>query len=123
SITRISNTASFGGLRLLDGTLDYTLSGLVSSAITTAKITGATFPNGSNNIQVSVDVIASAQTGAIFYNGGTTPPGQVLSAMTIEVRGNKGVQTVSLTSGETLAQVVTAINTMTGMTGVTASLI
>jgi flagellin len=123
SITRISNTASFGGLRLLDGTLDYTLSGLVSSAITTAKITGATFPNGSNNIQVSVDVIASAQTGAIYYNGGTTPPGQVLSAMTLEVRGNKGVQTISLTSGETLAQVVTAINTMTGMTGVTAALI
>ena len=30
SITRISNTASFGGLKLLDGTLDYTLSGAVS---------------------------------------------------------------------------------------------
>src|SRR5262249_30537310 len=45
------------------------------------------------------------------------------SAMTLEVRGNKGVQTISLTSGESLAQVVTAFNTMTGMTGVTAALI
>lgn len=123
SITRISNTSSFGGLRLLDGSLDYTLSGMHSSAITTAKVTGATFPNGANSIQVSVDVIASAQTGAIYYNGGTTPPGVILSAMNIEVRGNKGVQTLSFTSNETLAQVVTAVNTMTGMTGVKASLI
>src|SRR5213079_1366642 len=94
-----------------------------SSAITTAKVTEATFPNGSNSIKVDVDVIASAQTGAIFYNGGTTPPGVVLSAMTLEVRGNKGVQTIALSSGETLAQVMTAINTMTGMTGVKAALI
>jgi flagellin len=123
SITRISNTASFGGLKLLDGTLDYTLSGVHSSAITTAKVTGATFPNGANSIQVNVDVIASAQTGAIFYNGSTSPPGQILSSMTLEVKGNSGVQTVALTSGESLAQVVTAINTVTGMTGVKAALI
>jgi flagellin len=124
SITRISNTSSFGGLKLLDGTLDYTLSGVHSSAITTAKVNGATFPNGANSIQVDVDVIASAQTGQLFYNGGgTTPPGVILSAMTIEVKGNKGVQVVSFTSGETLAQAVTAINTVAGMTGVSASLI
>src|SRR4051812_38814957 len=91
SITRISNTASFGGLKLLDGSLDYTLSGVRSSAITTAQITGASFANGTSNVQVSVDVVASAQTGALYYNGGTAPPGQILSSMTIEVKGSKGV--------------------------------
>src|SRR5215475_979027 len=33
SITRISNTASFGGLKLLNGSLDYTMSGLSSASI------------------------------------------------------------------------------------------
>ncbi len=44
SITRISNTATFGGLKLLNGTLDYTLSGLRSSAITTPASTGPASP-------------------------------------------------------------------------------
>ncbi|HNB59123.1 MAG TPA: flagellin, partial [Phycisphaerales bacterium] len=38
SITRISNTASFGGLKLLNGSLDYVLSGLQSNAISKAQV-------------------------------------------------------------------------------------
>ena len=36
SITRISNTASFGSLKLLNGSLDYTLSGVRTSAVSIA---------------------------------------------------------------------------------------
>lgn len=123
SITRISNTASFGGLKLLNGSLDYALSGVRSSAITLARITNATFANQSS-VQVSVDVVASAQRGALFFRGDTTTPGVTLSAMTLEIRGPKGVQVVSVASGQQpFSNLVAAINQITPFTGVQASLI
>jgi len=122
SITRISNTTSFGGLKLLNGSLDYTLSGLSTGQITTARINNASFVN-QTSLQVDVDVVASAQTAALFYNGSTTPTGVLLSAMTLEIAGPDGVQVITLASGRPLAQVVQAVNNLTALTGVEASLI
>jgi flagellin len=122
SITRISNTASFGGLKLLNGGLDYTLSGVRTSAITLAKINNASFTN-QDSVQVSVDVVASAQRGALFFRGGT-PAGVTLSAMTLEIRGPKGVQVISVASGQQpLANLVNAVNQLREFTGVEAGLI
>ena len=59
TITRISNAASFGGLKLLNGSLDYILSGVRSSAVAKAQILGANFA-GRSNIQVDVETVASA---------------------------------------------------------------
>ncbi|QKK09417.1 MAG: hypothetical protein HND58_15455 [Planctomycetota bacterium] len=73
SITRISNTATFGGLKLLNGSLDYTLSGVDTSEISRAKVNNASLINV-DSLEVEVDVLASAQTGGLYYNGGTTPP-------------------------------------------------
>ena len=122
SITRISNTASFGGLKLLNGSLDYTLSGVAGNAITTARINNASFVNQSS-LQVEVDVVASAQTAALYYNGATTPAGVLLSAMTLEIAGPNGVQVITLASGRPLAQVVQAVNNLTALTGVRAETI
>jgi flagellin len=122
SITRISNTASFGALKLLNGQLDYTTSGVRTSAISSAKINNASLV-GTPSLQVTVDVVASAQYGALYYNGATTPSGVLLSAMTLEIAGPNGVQTVTLASGITLTQVVTAVNSFKSLTGVEASLI
>lgn len=122
SITRISNTASFGGLKLLNGSLDYILSGVATSAISTARITNASFVQ-QNSLQVTVDVIASAQTGAIYYNGGTTPPGVTLSAMTLEIAGPAGVQTIQVGSGISLTNLVNAVNQIATLTGIEAALI
>jgi len=123
SITRISNTASFGGLKLLNGNLDYRISGLQTSAISRAQVTNASFI-GAQSLQVDVDVVASAQTAALYFNGGsTTPPGVTLSSITIQVTGNRGVQEVTITSGQSLASIVTAVNKLTILTGVEASLI
>jgi flagellin len=122
SITRISNTASFGGLKLLNGSLDYTLSGIRTSAIAKARVHNASFVNTAN-LQVDVDVVSSAQTGAIYYNGGTTPPGVTLSSITLELAGVRGVQTITIPSGRPLSDIVTAVNRLTALTGVEASLI
>ncbi len=123
SITRISNTASFGGLKLLDGSRDYTLSGIAASTITTARVSSANFVN-STTLGVEVDVLASAQRGSLFLNGDITPvPGQVTSSLTLEIRGPRGVSVISIASGQPLGNLVTAVNNLTSLTGVQAELI
>lgn len=72
SITRISNTATFGGLNLLDGSLDYVTSGINSAQISKAQISGASFI-GTTQLQVEVDVLNSAQKGALFMEPGVGP--------------------------------------------------
>jgi flagellin len=119
SITRISNTASFGGLKMLDGSLDYRISGLTSSAISIANIRSATL-NNNQPLQVDVDVITSAQFGSIFMSG---HGGVIMSSMTIEVAGAKGAREFRFLSNTPLAGVVNAVNQLTEFTGVEAALI
>jgi len=126
SITRISNTASFGGLKLLDGSLDYLTSGIVSTEISNARITSASFIS-SSTINVDVDVLASAQKGNLYLTGDNsgagTGDGTILSQTTIQIRGPEGVRELVLQSGQTFSSVRDAINGLTAVTGVEASLV
>ncbi|MFN8746047.1 MAG: flagellin, partial [Phycisphaerales bacterium] len=125
TITRISNAASFGGLKLLNGSLDYILSGVRSSAVAKAQILGANFA-GRSNIQVDVETVASAQTGRLYlrgdYAGGPFGNGRLQSSVTLEVSGPKGVQTLQFLSGLSLSEVVSAVNAFKEATGVSATL-
>ena len=67
SITRISNTASFAGLQLLNGSLEYQTSGIAASAIAGANVFSAYFGNNTS-LPVSVEVISSAQTAMLFLS-------------------------------------------------------
>ena len=126
SITRIANTASFGGQKLVDGSLDYTTSNVSISTITDANITAASFID-SNAISVDVDVIASAQKGVLYLDGdnpgSANPDGVILSSITIQVRGNEGVRELEFLSGTSFNDVVDSINQLTNVTGVTARLL
>lgn len=123
SITRIANTASFGGMKLLDGSRDYTLSGIDTATIGKAKVHNASFTDN-QPIGVEVDVLASAQRGALFFNGDIAPtPGQLASTVTLEIRGAEGVTTLRFASGTSLESVVQAVKSVTPVTGVTAELI
>ncbi|MDQ7013818.1 MAG: flagellin [Planctomycetota bacterium] len=122
SITRISNTASFGGLKLLNGSLDYTLSGVDTSEISLARVNNASLINV-DSLEVEIDVLGSAQTGGLYYNGGTTPPGVLLSALTLEIAGPSGVEVLTFQSGVALDKVVSGINKLTALIGVEAALI
>ncbi|USN98084.1 MAG: flagellin [Phycisphaeraceae bacterium] len=121
SITRISNTATFGGLHLLDGSLDYVTSGVSSTAISKAQIFGASFI-GTTQLQVEVDVLTSAQKGALYMhpNQGPIASSTFSSTVTLQVTGSRGVQEFDFTSGSTIADVIAAINSRTSLTGVTA---
>src|ERR1051326_7089698 len=61
TINRISNSASFEGVKLLNGTFDYTTSGLsTASAFTSININSAKV--GASTLSVSLGVVTSAQT-------------------------------------------------------------
>ena len=122
SITRISNTASFGGLKLLNGALDYILSGVNTTNLPDVKIFGANF--GTNtSIPISVEVINSAETANLFISGNTAgSPGALLSSVIFEIQGTKGAQVFSFVSGTALSAVSYAINTVSDATGVTATM-
>ena len=125
TITRISNSTSFGGLKLLNGSLDYVLSGLRSSAVSKAQIFGANF-NGRSSIDVQVETIASAQTGRLYLRGdyvGGFGNGNLQSSVSLEVAGPRGVQVLQFLSGRSLADVVDGVNQFTPATGVSAALV
>ncbi len=126
TITRISNSASFGGLKLLNGSLDYVVSGLDSADVNKATIFGANFA-GRSQIQVDVNVIASAQTAALFLSasnaGSPVLPGNFASNTTLEIAGPLGVQVLEILSGQSLSSVVDGINAFTAATGISASLL
>ena len=124
SITRISNTATFGGLNLLDGSLDYVTSGVNSSQISKAQISGASFI-GTTQLQVEVDVLNSAQKGALFMEPGVGPLSATgtTSSMTLQIGGSRGILEIDVTSGQTFQTIVDAVNQRTSLTGVTASLV
>jgi flagellin len=123
SITRISNTATFAGLRLLDGSLEYNLSGVTTSAIGQVSVHGVQFGSDPTR-NVAVEVVSSAQVGSLFLSGNVAgATGELLSSVTIEVAGNVGVQTISFVSGTNLSAVVAAVNTLSDSTGVSATLV
>ncbi len=119
SINRIANTTQFAGQKLLDGSIGYTVSGQTITQIANTRIFGARLPdNGS--VTVNVQVTNSAELGTATFNRGSAAG--LASAVTIEVSGNLGTETISFASGTNLSAVVAAINNFTSLTGVTAAM-
>lgn len=124
SITRISSSASFGGLKLLNGSLDYVLSGLNTADVNKATIHSANL-TGKTSLQVDVQTVASAQTGRLYVRGdysGGLGNGVFQSSTTLEIAGPKGVQVIEVLSGRPLSSVVAAVNQFKDVTGVSAAL-
>ncbi|MCH2160589.1 MAG: flagellin [Phycisphaerales bacterium] len=123
SITRISNTASFAGLQLLNGNLDYTTSGIERTEIAGVQVKGAQFGSQSA-IDVQVNIQQQAEKAGLFLSGNTggVTAGALDSEVTLEIAGNLGVQSLSFVAGTTLSAVEDAINLVSESTGVTASL-
>ena len=117
SITRISNTTTFAGLHLINGSLDYITSGVDTTAIQALHVQQANFGRNAN-IPVQINVITSAQTAELQFRASA-----VASSVTIEIAGNDGVEALTFVSGTTASAVAYAINRITDATGVSARLI
>jgi len=119
SIDRISNTTTFAGRKLLDGSMGYTTSTMPTDAINQLNVFAARVPEGGVR-DVTIEVIQSAQRAELVLVGAGGGP-STTSATTVEVRGTLGAQLFSFVSGTTLTQIQAAINNVTAMTGVTAT--
>ena len=114
SITRISNTTTFAGLHLIDGSLDYLTSGVHTSALTSLQISQASF--GTNTtIPVQVNVLTSARQADLEFSASSNT-----ATVTLEITGNNGTQTLTFTSGTHASAIAYAINTVSDSTGVKA---
>jgi len=116
AIDRIANTTQFGGEKLINGNYQYNVSGLAASSITAMTVFGARVPEGGHQ-DVTVQVTQSAETAQLQFAAGSAG----LSAnVTIEVKGNQGMEVISLTSGTAASGIVAAINNVQATTGVSA---
>lgn len=121
SITRIANTTSFAGLKLLNGSLDYVNQGLTASQITDLRITGVNF--GTNaTLPVTVEVLNSAETASLFISAADPAIGStILSSVTFSIAGTNGVEVFEFVSGTALSSIVFGLNAVSDATGVSAS--
>ncbi|MCK4658106.1 MAG: flagellin [Phycisphaerae bacterium] len=117
SIDRISNTSQFSGKKLLNGSLDYTLSNVDTNCLASVQVYGARIPESSTK-SVVVQVTNSAETATLGFDNAD----KATSAVTIELAGQSGTEILSFVSGTTFAQIITAANDLTTATGVSASL-
>ncbi len=118
SLDRIANTTSFAGQKLLDGSRAYLTSGIPPTALDSVQLFAARVPHMGSRT-VTVKVTQSAQTARISFLGASGSPATT-SATTVELRGMLGVDLLSFASGTTLAEIRTAINASTAVTGVSA---
>ena len=117
SITRIANTTTFAGLKLINGSMDYVTSGVDPAAMTSLEVTQANFGTRAS-IPVKVDVVTSAKTAELQFRGSA-----IASAVTLEITGNEGVQVLQFTAGTKASAVAYAVNTISDSTGVKADFI
>ena len=125
TIDRISASTSFQGNKLLNGSFDYQASS-VAGGVTDFQINGAKFET--STLDVDAIVTQSAQKAGLFLELGASASGSTGqidlssgSAFVIEISGSLASRELSFSSGQTLGQIVTAINSFSEVTGVTAS--
>lgn len=116
SITRIANTTTFAGRKLLNGELDYVTSGVDSTALTDVNVLGASF-GSQPYVPVTVDVAQSAQRAELLFTGSSLTNGA-----TIDLGGNDGIITLTFPASATTAEMAQVINANSDSTGVIAVL-
>jgi len=116
SIDRISNSTEFEGIKLLNGTLAYTTTGVDTTKIADKTIKAAKLIDGAS-MTVDLAVTTSAQTGISYLSGATVST----QAITLKVGSNRGNTELTFAAGATRADVVTGINAVKEITGVSAA--
>lgn len=117
TINRIAGSTNFNGEKLLNGNLGYTTSGVVGANVNALQVNAALLPaNAATNIVIGVT--QSAQTATVGYGNGALAAG---NNVTLEISGIAGTQQVSVAGGSTVANIISAVNTVKSATGVSAT--
>lgn len=114
SIDRIAKTTNYQGQKLLDGSLDFSTTGVGGSGISNLAIQSANFGTASE-VGVKVDVQEAAKKGTLIYQGSGVGQDTVL-----RIGGSKGSELFNFGANTTNAQMAEAINKLSDSTGVVA---
>ena len=106
------------GRRILDGSANYTLSGLNPSQILNLDVLDL---GASTSQTVSGTVTAAATQATLTYTG--TGSNRTTAAATFTLTGDRGNSVISVTNNELLTDVVTRVNLEAHLTGVTAEVV
>jgi flagellin len=120
-LTRIANTTSFNGLKVLDGTYQGQQFQVGANANQTigVSITGARATDLQNNTVAGVGNGGSG-LGGVSAAANAAPAGNTVTAQTLTISGSAGSATVGVAANDQASVIATAINAVTGSTGVTA---
>jgi flagellin len=117
AITRISNTTTFDGLHLIDGSMNYITSGVSNSAISNLQISQASMGT-QTSIPVNINVLTSARPAELQF-----ATSQIASSVTLQITGNNGTSVLTFTSGTHASAIAFAVNRVADSTGVSAAFI
>ena len=121
TIDRIASTTSFQGTKLLNGTYDFQTTGTDAADVEGIKVNAAKLEfDGSRDVNVLVTGVAEKAGTVVDFGGATVDPtdGEIL---TFDVAGKEGSRSFSFASGSSVADIASAVNTFTSVTGITAS--
>ncbi|MCH7808525.1 MAG: flagellin [Planctomycetes bacterium] len=135
SINRLAEATAFGDTKLLNGTFDFTTSGVNINEPTGAtldhldnvRINSAKIANGAfrqiniSRLTASTQALASGVLGGTTTSSTTDRNGTLGKETTLNIRGIHGAALLSFASGTTAATIVAAINDRSALTGVAAS--
>jgi len=113
AIDDLVDTTTFNSIRLLDGGIGYSTSGIDNTKLGDVRINSADTSGG--NIELEVDVVSAAEKAVISYNSG-----DLVDDVTFSLTGNNGTQELSFSTGATISDIETAVNAYTDTTGVVA---
>lgn len=120
AIDRIASTTQFGGEKLINGNMQYTVSGVTVTDIANATIFGARVPEGQYQ-NVLVEVTQSAQTAELVFQFTASTAASLSANATIELRGSDGTEIIALASGSNATSIAATVNANVETTGVSAT--
>jgi flagellin len=120
-VTRIANSTTFNGLKVLDGTYQGQQFQVGADANQTigVSIQGAAATDLKNNT-VSGQGTGAAGLGGAAAAANTAPATNGLSAQTVTVSGSNGSANVSVAANDQASAIAAAVNAQSGATGVNA---
>lgn len=116
SISRIANTATFAGKKLLDGGLDYVTSGVNTTLLADVGVLEANFGDRAY-IPVDVSVSQSALQAELHFAASAIGN----QSVSIDIQGAAGIITLTFPASTTTNEIVSQINNVSDATGVIAS--
>lgn len=120
TIDRVAGATSFQGTKLLNGNFDYQVTS-VNAGVSDINVRGAKFDGASQAVEAIIT--QSAQQGGLLLSFGATALNLngTNGSFTIEIAGSVGNRELQFASGNTVTQIAAAINSVSDVTGVTAS--